>query len=1075
MRGGPRAPLPPLPGGSAGHREVCLGCGTSVAQGHSAPRPPAPPSPEPEVGRPGERRQLTVLFCDLVGSTPLAQQLDAEDWRDVLAQYHAAASCVVARWGGHVAKNLGDGLLIYFGWPSAHEDDPERAVRAGLAILEAMAPQNAAHGTGDGTRLAVRIGMDTGPVVIADGGEVFGETANVAAHVQSVAEPDTVVITAATQRLVAGIFVVEDRGPQALKGVREPLTLYRVVQPSGVRSRLAVAAGRLTPFVGREVELTTLLERWEQARDGEGQVVLITGEAGIGKSRLVHEFRTALSGTPHSWVEAAGSAYHQHSPFYVVSDLLRQAFAWQREESADVRLDALASALELAGLNPADSAPLVAPLLGLPVPPERFPPPLLSPEQQRKRLMATVVAWTVFAARAQPTILVTEDLHWVDPSTLELLGRLVEQGATAPLLLLCTARPDFRAPWPMRAHHAQLTLARLNQRDVREMIARLTPQLVPPEPVVETLVARTDGVPLFVEELTRAVLEAAGASIATREIPSTLQDSLMARLDQLGAAKDVAQIASVIGREFSYELLREVVGAQRAALLREDDLHAALAKLGDAKLVYARGVPPEATYTFKHALIQETAYESLLKRRRRELHRAIAAALSEKFAAIAETQPEVVAQHWEAAGEAERALVAWEQAAGRARHRAAFAEAARQYARALAVLEMLPDTPTRAQQELLLQLAFGLMVIMTHGVGAAETARALARAQALSTQLGDMQQLIAILLVEVVNTFGRGETRAAQVLAEQLVVATRQDGGTFARTWAEYLAAVCAFLLGDLDAAIVHGEQAMSLYRPEDHRGWPADPAVLARSIVSYVAWQQGRAVQAAEWARRGVTLNERAESPSQRHVGAVALLHTFALLRDPDAIVPLAEVVLGAKSANTHALPQTRIIRGWAQHLQGESDAGIGELRQGIDEYVATGTRASLGLYLGWLAEAQLLAGHVAEAGATITVALDALPEEQVFIPELLRLRGDWLMAESTTPNPQSAEASYREAIALAVRLGVKMQELRAVTSLGRLLRSLGRAAEARDLLAPLYAAFTEGFDTRDLKDAKALLDELR
>ena len=453
-------------------------------------------------------------------------------------------------------------------------------------------------------------------------------------------------------------------------------------------------------------------------------------------------------------------------------------------------------------------------------------------------------------------------------------------------------------------------------------------------------------------------------------------------------------------------------------------------------------------------------------------------------------QPEVVAQHWEAAGDGERAIAAWQRAAERARDRAAFAEAERQYARALAVLETLPDGPARAQQELPLQVALGPIVAMTRGTAAAETTRILARAQALSAQLGDVQQLVAILLVAISNSIGRGETRAAQGLAEQLLVAARHDGGTFALTWAGYMAAVSAYLLGDLATAIAHSEQAIRVHRPEDHRGWPLDPGVMTHSVVSFVAWQQGRVEAAAEWARRGIALSDHAESAFQRCMSVGALCHTFALLRDPDAMVPLADMVLGGESDNAHGLSIARIIRGLARHLQGESDAGRAELRQGIDDYVAAGARASLGLYLGWLAEAQLGAGHVAEARATITAALGAAPEEEVFVPELLRLRGDVSIAEGRLQNgessigddprsesdvPQAAQTSYREAIALAQRLGAKMQELRAVTSLGRLLRSQGRGSEARELLLPLYSSFSEGFGTRDLEDAKALLDELR
>jgi class 3 adenylate cyclase len=492
---------------------------------------------------------MTILFCDLVGSTPLSQQLDAEDWRDIIAQHQEAAASVIARFGGHVAKKLGDGLLVYFGWPIALEDDPERAVRAGLAIVDAMVPLNAKLADGGGTRLAVRIGMHTGQVVIADGGEVFGETANIAARVQNAAEPDTVVVTAATQRLVAGMFVVEDRGPQALKGVREPVTLYRVVQPSVVRRRGHHSVARaLTHLVGREDEMRLVLSRWERAREGEGQLALVVGEPGIGKSRLVEEFRARIRNDTHLWIECAGEQFFENTPFHAVTQILDQGLGWRGDESKEERASQLERSLELAGMKLGEAVPLIAEMLNLPIP-EKYPPVMFAPDQKRKRLLANLATWVLNVARLQPVVIAMEDLQWVDPSTLELTQTLVEQAATAPLMLLYTARPEFHAPWPMRAHHAQITLNRLNDRQTREMVAGVAAHAAMASEMIDTVVKRTDGVPLFAEELTRLILERGGRSVA-REIPATLYDSLTARLDRLGPAREVAQVAAVLGREF---------------------------------------------------------------------------------------------------------------------------------------------------------------------------------------------------------------------------------------------------------------------------------------------------------------------------------------------------------------------------------------------------------------------------------------------------------------------------------------------------------------------------------------------
>ena len=494
-----------------GSRLATISTAASVIAEHGEPR---------EVPE-GERRHLTVLFCDLVGSTEIASHLDPEEWREIVGEYHRAAAQAIERFGGHVAQYLGDGVMAYFGYPEAHDNDAERAARAGLAILDAISKLNE-HPTHP--KLAARVGIDSGTVVVGAGAgkdtDVFGDTPNIAARVQSTAEPGTVVITDAAHRLVSGLFVVEDRGAQALKGIERPVQLYRVVQPSGVRGRLeaAAAARGLTPFVGREDELRLLMNRWERALDGEGQVALIVGEAGIGKSRLVQRFREQIAGTPHTWVEAAAGALFQNTPFYAVTRNASRASGVARRRVGGGATRATGNPLELAGLKPAEALPLIAPLLNLPLP-AKYPPSSLSPEQQRRRLLATLVEWALGAARVQPMIIAIEDLHWADPSTLELLQLLVEQGATARLLLLYTARPEFRAQWSQRAHHTQITLNRLSARNVRTMVEEVAAHKALSEDTLATVVERTGGVPLFVEELTRAVLESGSSKLTCPRDP----------------------------------------------------------------------------------------------------------------------------------------------------------------------------------------------------------------------------------------------------------------------------------------------------------------------------------------------------------------------------------------------------------------------------------------------------------------------------------------------------------------------------------------------------------------------------
>src|SRR5713101_778196 len=465
----------------------------------------------------GERRHLTVLFCDLVNSTNIAAQLDPEDWREIVADYHRAAAQAIEQFGGHVAQYQGDGVMAYFGYPEAHDNDAERAARAGLAVLDAISKLNEQAAR---PNLAARVGIDSGAVVVgASAGrdaDVFGDTPNIAARVQTAADPGTVLVTADTHRLVSGLFVVEDRGAQTLKGIERPVQLYRIIQPSGVRGRLeaAAAAGALTPFVGREDELRLLLDRWERVLDGEGQVALIIGEAGIGKSRLVQRFHEQIAGTPHTWIESGAGAFFQNTPFYPVTELLQQFLGGNGGKPAEEQLAQLEPRLELAGLKPAETIPLIAPLLNLPLS-DKYPPLPLSPEQRRRRLLATLVEWVLGTARAQPMVISTEDLHWADASTLEMIQLLVEQGATARLLLLYTARPEFRAQWPPRAHYTQITLSRLSARNVRAMVEEVAARTAMSDETIATVIERTGGVPLFVEELTRAVLEG-GAQLSGR-------------------------------------------------------------------------------------------------------------------------------------------------------------------------------------------------------------------------------------------------------------------------------------------------------------------------------------------------------------------------------------------------------------------------------------------------------------------------------------------------------------------------------------------------------------------------------
>jgi hypothetical protein len=895
----------------------------------------------------------------------------------------------------------------------------------------------------------------------------LGDTPNVAARVQAQAEPDVLLITAATQRLISGLFVVDDRGPCALKGVREPQHLYRVLRASGVRGRLHAAAVRgLTPFVGREEERRLLLGRWERACEGDGQVVLVTGEAGIGKSRLVQQFKEELGAVPHSWVECAGSPYLENTPFHAVVELLQEALAVGGERPLEERQEGLERAFASVGLDATEALPLVAPLVGLPLS-ERYPPLLLSPEQRRRKLMATLVAWVAGFARLQPMVVVCEDLHYVDPSTLELFGLLVERAATEPLLVLLTSRPEFHPPWPLRSHHAQVTLARLSRRQARELVERVTARAVLPEDVVTTVVTRTDGVPLFVEEFVRLLVEGEGPG-PDRGIPSTLQDSLMARLDRLGSAKEVAQVAAVLGHEFSYGLLRAVTG------LAEGELQAALDKLVDAELLYARGLRPEATYLFKHTLMQEAAYTSLLKSRRRELHRTVARTLAEAFPELAAAQPELLAHHHAEAGDVEPAVAAWQRAGERAAVRSALVEAASYYTRALHLLAALPHTAVRTQQELQLQVPLGLALRATRGWSSPDAIAAFARARELSEQLGDTRQLLVVLQGLWASSLTGGQLGAAQELADQMVRAAERAPTPALRVWPHVAQGVSRYLGGDPAGGAEELERAVALYDEAQHRAEPVDPGVAALSQSAYPAACIGLADRARQRIREGVALAQRLGRPYELALALMGGSLLYSILRDPRGVLEHAEPLSQIAEAQTFRafLAMAGIHHGWALAHQGRTQEGIAQIRGALGEYLANEGRTGYGQYLGLLADAYLLAGDPAKALAAIEDGLGAPTEERLFIPELLRLRGEVLARQGA--GVAGAEASFREAAALARRSGSKLMELRATTSLGRMLRLQGRGTEARVVLAPLYASFTEGFDTPDLVEAAALLAEL-
>ena len=705
-----------------------------------------------------ERRQLTVMFCDLVGSTQLSGQLDPEDLRAVVRAYQEAAAEVIQHYEGHIAQYLGDGLLVYFGYPTAHEDDARRAVHTGLGIVQAITTLNTRLAAQYGVHLAVRLGIHTGPVVVGvmgGGGRhehlALGETPNIAARLQALAPANAVVISAVTARLVQGAFALEDLGTHTLHGVAEPMTVSRVRGLLATPSRDEEFVTAAVPvLVGREEESGLLRRRWEQSKAGLGQVVFVSGEAGIGKSALVEGLRAQVRAEGLPRIAYRCSPYHTTSALYPVITHIEHLLQFAPDDPPATRLAKLEAGLRPYGLPLAEVVPLLAGLLSVPLPAERYAPLTLTPQQQKQQTLDALVAWLVAEAERQPVLVAWEDLHWADPTTLEFLGLVIEQAPTVPMLHVLTSRPEFSPPWPQRSHITPLVLNRLERPQVEALITQRAGGKTLPAEVVQHIVAKTDGVPLYVEELTKMLLASAllreeadqyvlTGPLRTVAIPDTLQDALMARLDQLNRAKEVAQLGAVLGREFAYELLQAIAPQD------EDTLQAGLAQLVAAELLYQRGRPPRARYMFKHALIQDAAYASLLKSTRQQVHQQIAQVFEARFPALVETQPELVAQHYTAAGCTEQAVRYWQRAGQQASDRSAHLEAISHCTTGIELLKTLPETPEHTQHALTLYIALGAALLMTKGHAAPEVEHAYTQARALCQQVGETPELVPVL------------------------------------------------------------------------------------------------------------------------------------------------------------------------------------------------------------------------------------------------------------------------------------------------------------------------------------------
>ena len=1068
--------------------KFCTDCGYALTMVTPAPLPPT----IPHVARLAlERRQLTVMFCDLVDSTALSSRLDPEDLREVIRCYQSATSDVITRYEGHVAQFLGDGLLVYFGYPQAHEDDAARAVHAGLGIFAATAALGPRLQTP--LELAVRIGIHSGLVVIGAhdvGGNTetlaIGETPNIAARLQNLAIPGTMVVSEITRQLLGGQFDLEDLGDHALKGVTQPIKVSRVCGVSRVASRFEAAThGHLTPLVGRAQEIGLLTDRWQWAQEGAGQVVVISGEPGLGKSRLVRELRKALGDEAANVLRFQCSPYHKSSAYYPLIDHLERALSLPANTTPAQKLDALEHLVVTTHRLSLQHALLLANLLSIPSG-TRYPALTTTPPRQKEDTIAAAVDLTLAVSRPACALLLFEDAHWADPTTLDFLDLLISRTSSARLLVLLTHRPEFVVPWS-HGHMTALALSHLSRSQSSAIVSRLTANKTLPDGLLDQIVAKTDGVPLFVEELTRSLLESdqlrdcgdhfeySGVAGALR-VPSTLRDSLMARLDRVPMVKEIAQMGAAIGRDFSYRLIEAIASLEVHALQR------ALQRLEESGLASRRGAIPAAVYTFKHALVQDAAYDSLVRTQRQALHAAIANALEQQMPQAKDTAPELFAHHYTAAGMVNAAIPLWQKAGALALAKEAVQEAVSHLSQGLALVSALAESRTRHEMELELQILLGQAWTALRGWQSNEVATALKQALLLAKALDRYQALLPIYYGLFTNILVQGRIIESTRWINEAFEAAARHGDLKLKRTAHVMACVAYTVHGDWLKARENAHSALSIHADKREHSLRQDANMESKITIECYAthwtWAFGFADEAA---RISDAKDALAADYGSHFIQGFALTYgafAFDFRGEParlreraeraiqvgrDAHLPLYSELLGP------------MMRGIASFRAGDVRTGIAEMRNSLTRLEAAGFNILVPYAKSVLAHALLCDEDSASALDIIEDSLAQMErpgwEECAWLSENLRIKG---LILKQLGRAEEAEASLRRAIAVAREQHAKSWELRATTALAALWQKHGRQREAYEMLAPLYAWFTEGFGTKDLIDAKTLLGRL-
>jgi class 3 adenylate cyclase/predicted ATPase len=1082
--------------GSVGHRRKLLDAIAGLRAEADGPTPLSDTAPARDEAAKdtAERRQVTVMFSDLVGSTSLSARMDPEDLRDIISAYQTCIADTVRRFGGFVAKYMGDGVLVYFGYPQAHEDDAERAVRAALEAIAAVGALKFS------VPLQTRVGIATGVVVVGDligSGEaqergIVGETPNLASRLQAIAEPNTVVIAGATRGLLGSLFELRDLGPRELKGIAGPVKAFAVLRASSVESRFeAMHAGDLTALVGREEELELLLRRWARAKAGEGQMVLLSGEAGIGKSRLCAALMEGLAAEPHTRLRYFCSPQHTDSAFYSLIGQFERAAGFEHGDTQQTKLDKLDALLAQSSTSKQDAA-LFAEMLLLPND-GRYPALELAPEQRRQKTLEALDLQMETLARSSPVLTVVEDAHWADPTSLEAFGRTVDRIANLPVLLIVTFRPEFEAPWVGQPHVTTLALNRLGHRDICTMIDRVVGNKPLRADIRKDIIERTDGVPLFVEEMTKAVLEAGGelegmqtaasVPLPAHAVPASLHASLMARLDRLGSPKEVAQIGAAIGREFSHALLAAV------ARKREAELVSSLDRLIQAGLLFRKGVPPHASYLFKHALVQDASYGTLLREPRRALHARIAEVLESQIVDIADRQPDLLAHHCTEAGLTEKAARLWSKAGRQSLARSAFIEAVAHFTRALSQFEVLPVTASLIRDRIEALVGLGNALIDTAGHAAPETRAAYGRASELMTQSEQLGEALddPLLQVSVLVGLWRGAyvafdgDRMRELAAELLVLAEKHEA-TVLLAIAHHYMGMTQGLTGNIAEARTRFDKALALYDPAEYRPLATrlgiDVRIAALCFRAWTLWLLGYPEAAQADIDYAVKEAREIGQATNLMLALGITSYTHMLCGNHAAANALADelVVLADKQGALLRKAEAVFHQGCALALTGRTADAVRTITSGVTAWRSTGATCWTPLHMLFLADAHARLGQFVEAWRCIGEALAAseASKENWCDADIHRLAGDIVLL-SGEPDTAKAEVYFERALAVARRQQAKSLELRAATSMARLWRDQGKRDKARELLAPIYGWFREGFDTLDLKEAKALLAGLQ